>query len=273
MASLVAAFGVLAVDDRCCVGACAPPLQKYYSVDVKHGFCGECCMDPKDFDTFHRFEKNLTKATEPSPCKDQFTPTGTHYTQYDSTVTHGFLKWKMTLDLYAPGPTAQQPKAASYPDRPWIQKGSAYVFETEIPAATARAMVPSFFDIVASKDGTTKGAAYIAQYTKDSTVQYSEAIFLCATVSYNVSGGGKPLQGSWVGNIYVDSEAARDAGREVSAPCVALRVLPPPGRHPGLHRSRHTRPVCLRCGGCPSSSRPSSGPMPRAGSASRRSSA
>ena len=35
---------------ECCVGACTPPLEKYYSI-AKDLFgnvnCGECCMNPK----------------------------------------------------------------------------------------------------------------------------------------------------------------------------------------------------------------------------------
>merc|ERR1712072_139511 len=82
----------------CCQGACqAAGLEKYYSVaksmtGVEH--CGECCMDPKKYKLYHFFEKNLTKATDDSPCK------GFGFTKYDSTVTHGFGPVKMTLDLY-----------------------------------------------------------------------------------------------------------------------------------------------------------------------------
>merc|ERR1712072_463207 len=82
----------------CCQGACQTAgLEKYYSVaksmtGVEH--CGECCMDPKKYKLYHFFEKNLTKATDDSPCK------GFGFTKYDSTVTHGFGPVKMTLDLY-----------------------------------------------------------------------------------------------------------------------------------------------------------------------------
>lgn len=75
-----------------------------YSVDVPHGFCGECCMNPAHFWIFKIFEANLTKNDDPHPCSGQFTPTGTHYTEYSSTVTHGVPPVTMTLDLYAPGP-------------------------------------------------------------------------------------------------------------------------------------------------------------------------
>lgn len=56
--------------------------------------CGECCMDPSKYSTYHIFEKNLTKATTDSPCS------AFGFTLYDSTVTHGFGPIKMTLDLY-----------------------------------------------------------------------------------------------------------------------------------------------------------------------------
>jgi hypothetical protein len=82
----------------CCEGACKKTgEEKYYSIakslfGTKH--CGECCMDPSQYRLYHRFEKNLTKATSNSPCDDF------GYTKYDSTVTHGFGPIKMTLDLY-----------------------------------------------------------------------------------------------------------------------------------------------------------------------------
>merc|ERR1711865_852109 len=70
-----------------CCKSCAAPLEKYFSVDVPHGFCGECCMDPKKFSIYKLFEKNLTKASDGTPCSEQFTPKGGHYTKYTKTVT------------------------------------------------------------------------------------------------------------------------------------------------------------------------------------------
>ena len=56
-----------------CDGPCtAPGYEKYYSVDVPHGFCGETCIHPEAYPLFKVFEKNLTKADGPSPCKEQF---------------------------------------------------------------------------------------------------------------------------------------------------------------------------------------------------------
>eukprot|EP00930_Biecheleria_cincta_P044048 TRINITY_DN3021_c0_g1_i3.p1 TRINITY_DN3021_c0_g1~~TRINITY_DN3021_c0_g1_i3.p1 ORF type:complete len:273 (-),score=30.64 TRINITY_DN3021_c0_g1_i3:243-989(-) len=84
---------------------CAPPLLKYYSVDVANGFCGEACMDPKRFGTFKKFEANLTLIDSAHPaCAKQFTPDGKYYADYSSTVTHGdpFGILSVTLDLYAP---------------------------------------------------------------------------------------------------------------------------------------------------------------------------
>jgi len=93
---------VTAEDGPCCTD-CAEPLEKYYSVDVPHGFCGETCMDPKKYWLFKIFESNLTKATDNTPCAEQFTPTGGHYTNYSSTVTHGVPGLlSITLDLFAP---------------------------------------------------------------------------------------------------------------------------------------------------------------------------
>lgn len=82
----------------CCEGACTTAgEEKYWSIasgifGKKH--CGECCMDPKKYNLYHFFEKNLTKSATDSPCA------GFGFTKYDSTVTHGFGPVKMTLDLY-----------------------------------------------------------------------------------------------------------------------------------------------------------------------------
>merc|ERR1712086_262630 len=81
---------------------CVAPEVKYFSVDVPHGFCGETCINPNKYFIFKVFERNLTKATDNTPCMEQFTPTGGHYTNYTSTVTHGVPGLKVTLDLYGP---------------------------------------------------------------------------------------------------------------------------------------------------------------------------
>jgi len=84
--------------EPCCQHMCKDPAEaKYYSLaksllGTRH--CGECCMDPRQYPLYHHFEANLTKADNDSPCKTF------GYTKYDSTVTHGFWKVKMTLDLY-----------------------------------------------------------------------------------------------------------------------------------------------------------------------------
>ena len=67
------------------------------------------------------------------------------------------------------------------------------------------------FGIVETKKGSgvTSGSLYVVQYQNTSTVDYSEFIFIPATVTYR----GK--QGSWVSNIFVDNAAAQQAGREL----------------------------------------------------------
>jgi len=87
--------------EKCCTDCVAPEV-KYFSVDVPHGFCGETCINPNKYFIFKVFERNLTKATDNTPCMEQFTPTGGHYTNYTSTVTHGVPGLKVTLDLYGP---------------------------------------------------------------------------------------------------------------------------------------------------------------------------
>merc|ERR1711865_872093 len=69
---------------------------------VPDGFCGETCINPNKYFIFKVFERNLTKATDNTPCMEQFTPTGGHYTNYTSTVTHGVPGLSVTLDLYGP---------------------------------------------------------------------------------------------------------------------------------------------------------------------------
>merc|ERR1712195_56573 len=93
----------LAPTEKCCTD-CVAPQVKYFSVDVPHGFCGETCIRPRSFGLFHLFEKNLTRATDNNPCREQFTPNGGHYTNYTSTVSHGGFGLKVTLDLYGPVP-------------------------------------------------------------------------------------------------------------------------------------------------------------------------
>jgi len=91
----------------CCVGACPAGKDKYFSVDARHGFCGEACISPSHYPLFKVFEKNLTKASNSaSPCAEQFTAFGTKYSVYNSTVQHGALNLKITLDLYGPAPKA-----------------------------------------------------------------------------------------------------------------------------------------------------------------------
>ena len=86
-------------EEMCCADACTVEgEEKYYSIDTRHNMCGECCMDPKDYNKYHLFEPGLKKAEDgdTSPC------TTLEYPNYDSTVTHGSLNIKMTLDLYNP---------------------------------------------------------------------------------------------------------------------------------------------------------------------------
>merc|ERR1719379_2763736 len=105
MKLFASALALAAAADPCCK-TCEEPLKKYYSVDVPHGFCGEACMDPAKFDTYKKFEANLTlveEGTENEPCGAQFAPDGSFYTDYSDTVTHGFPGLlSVALDLYAP---------------------------------------------------------------------------------------------------------------------------------------------------------------------------
>jgi len=80
----------------CCQTCTKAGEEKYYSVDTKHGFCGEACMKPSQYPLYKIFEPGLKKATDNTPCADN------KYHKYKETVTHGFGPIKMTLDLYYP---------------------------------------------------------------------------------------------------------------------------------------------------------------------------
>ena len=82
--------------DPCCHD-CQSPLEKFYSVDTKHGNCGEACMDPSKFWLYKIFEPALAQDTSTNtPCKDR------NYDDYLYTPTHGVWPVTMTLDLYGP---------------------------------------------------------------------------------------------------------------------------------------------------------------------------
>ena len=97
------------------------------------------------------------------------------------------------------------------PTIPWIQYGNAFVQEYQIPLALAKQCVPSEFKVVETRagSGVTIGSLYIAKYDNRSSVEYSELIFICATVEY------KGQKGKWVSSIYVDNKIAQKAGIEV----------------------------------------------------------
>ena len=86
----------------CCVACPNEGEVKYYSIDTRHDLCGECCMNPKDYNTYHLFEKGLTLATVQT---NQCEVLG--YPAYTETVTHGALMIKMTLDLYDHAPEVE----------------------------------------------------------------------------------------------------------------------------------------------------------------------
>jgi beta,beta-carotene 9',10'-dioxygenase len=100
---------------------------------------------------------------------------------------------------------------AKAPSPPWVQHGVAYVQVLDVPIEVARAHVPPEFQIVPTKNNpnVTQGSIYVAKYDNTSSVEYSELIFICATVSRN------GVQANWVNSIYVDNEDARQAGINV----------------------------------------------------------
>lgn len=83
-------------DEKCCdVCDSSQGLQKYWSIDDIFDQCGEACMDPKSYNLYHKFEKNLLPADNTNtPCSDH------GYYRYKKTTTHGFGPIKMTFDMY-----------------------------------------------------------------------------------------------------------------------------------------------------------------------------
>jgi len=128
----------VAEDEECCVGACTVEgEEKYYSIDTKHNMCGECCMNPADYNKYHLFEPGLTKADNDSPCG----PLGYH--TYDSTVTHGAGNIKMTLDLY--DPDSSKVEAG---DLQWTDCGSDGDIAT-VKSVSGNPVVGADFDVIA----------------------------------------------------------------------------------------------------------------------------
>lgn len=83
-------------DTPCCISCVVAGEEKYYSIDTRHNSCGECCMNPDDYDVYKKYEPGLEKANSSTPCLDL------KYPNYIGTETHGFGSVKMTLDLYDP---------------------------------------------------------------------------------------------------------------------------------------------------------------------------
>eukprot|EP00747_Dinoflagellata_sp_TGD_P184202 gnl/TRDRNA2_/TRDRNA2_39631_c0_seq1.p1 gnl/TRDRNA2_/TRDRNA2_39631_c0~~gnl/TRDRNA2_/TRDRNA2_39631_c0_seq1.p1 ORF type:complete len:120 (+),score=30.95 gnl/TRDRNA2_/TRDRNA2_39631_c0_seq1:70-429(+) len=103
MAAAAAAYAADIAGKPCC-SVCHEPEEKYFSVDTRHGFCGECCMQPKNEWLFKKFEPGLHKAANNTAavCAEL------KYSKYVKTVTHGMWPMSMTLDLYAPSTSQGQ---------------------------------------------------------------------------------------------------------------------------------------------------------------------
>merc|ERR1719223_1587636 len=94
----------VAAPEAPCCKTCEGVKEKYFSVDTKHGHCGECCMDPKHYSGFKIFEHNLTLANGKT-CADF------GYSIYEKTEKHGFGPISMTLDMYNPTKKVAAPEA------------------------------------------------------------------------------------------------------------------------------------------------------------------
>ena len=81
---------------------------KTYSVDTKHGHCGEACIDPNKFAEYKLFEPGLTK------CESNDEPACANhgYANYTGTETHG-LPHILTIELDFYDPTKPPVEASS----------------------------------------------------------------------------------------------------------------------------------------------------------------
>jgi len=146
VASVVALASAAPLAGKCCT-SCEAPLEKYYSIDKIHNMCGECCMNPKDYWKYKIFEHGLTNSTDNNPCADS------KFTNYDSTVTHGFGPVKMTLDLYKPTSEA-------------VQDDMTTLYTLQTPPDCAETQIPSKYAKQAMafdkqlKVGTCKSVGY-----------------------------------------------------------------------------------------------------------------
>ncbi len=81
-------------ENNMCCSSCPTGTEKYYSIPLfPKNRCGESCIDPKDYNKYHVFEPQLTKADTNTPCLDK------GYTYY-TTEQHGFGPVKIGVDLY-----------------------------------------------------------------------------------------------------------------------------------------------------------------------------
>ena len=85
-------------DTKCCSVCTVPGELKYYSIDTRWNQCGECCMNPDDYDLYHKFEKGLTLSNSSTPCADN------HFSVFKGIDTHHAGSISMTFDMYAHDP-------------------------------------------------------------------------------------------------------------------------------------------------------------------------
>lgn len=79
-----------------CCNYCKNPLFKFYSIDRKHGFCGEACLNPKYYNLYKIFEPNLEK----SESFDKMSCFDNNFKFYNTTVEHKIQFLKVNVDLY-----------------------------------------------------------------------------------------------------------------------------------------------------------------------------
>jgi Acetoacetate decarboxylase (ADC) len=125
----------------------------------------------------------------------------------------------------------------SYPSPPWELRGPVLLVPALVDARRAAELVPADMS-VAPAAGQAVGGILVASYGGSSTLAYNEVLTFCG-----VARRGRSL-GLWISEVYVDSEASRDGGRELWwLPKELARIRIQGGRRQRVEASREARPL------------------------------
>ena len=96
-----------------------------------------------------------------------------------------------------------------YPPPPWRLVGPCAVVTGLIPVDQVRDRVPSDLAIVQVRRGLTVASIMLADYQERATLPYGELAVMPALVRY------RRIRGPWISDIWVDSPASLEGGREM----------------------------------------------------------